>query len=148
MTLKAKPIVKNEFWVITDGNKKVGNVIAEGSGFDVKIGNNIKHFSTTKAIEKQTSIAFEKVKKEKVASDSPAFAVSYSKGLYVCYNQNCNSAGTVLDLVKNLTNRNDYEALRFISANKLTSEELLEEEFEEELEEVVEEASAADSEVV
>ena len=60
-------------------------------------------------------------------TDSPAFAVSYSKGLYICYNQNCNSSGTILDLVKVLTNRNDFEALRFISANKVTDEEAFEE---------------------
>ena len=36
-------------------------------------------------------------------TDSPAFAVSYSKGLYICYNQNCDSSGTILDLVKQLT---------------------------------------------
>jgi DNA primase len=58
--------------------------------------------------------------------DSPAFAVSYSKGLYICYNQNCDSSGTVLDLVKQLTNRNDFEALRFISANKQTEAEAFE----------------------
>ena len=60
-------------------------------------------------------------------TDSPAFAVSHFKGLYVCYNQNCNASGTVLDLVKQLTNRNDFEALRFISANKITDEEAFEE---------------------
>jgi len=60
-------------------------------------------------------------------TDSPAFAVSYSKGLYICYNQNCDSSGTVLDLVKNLTNRNDFEALRFISQNKQTEAESFEE---------------------
>jgi len=60
-------------------------------------------------------------------TDSPAFAVSYSKGLYICYNQNCDSSGTVLDLVKNLTNRNDFEALRFISQNKQTEAEAFEE---------------------
>lgn len=59
-------------------------------------------------------------------TDSPAFAASYIKGLYVCYNQNCNSAGTILDLVKQLTNRNDYEALRFISANKQSDAEAFE----------------------
>ena len=58
--------------------------------------------------------------------DSPAFAVSYSKGLYICYNQNCDSSGTVLDLVKLLTNRNDFEALRFISQNKQTAEDAFE----------------------
>lgn len=61
-------------------------------------------------------------------TDSPAFAASYSKGLYVCYNQNCNSSGTILDLVMKLTNRNHFEALRFISANKLTDAEKLDEE--------------------
>jgi DNA primase len=66
-------------------------------------------------------------------TDSPAFAVSYSKGLYICYNQNCNSAGTVLELVKILTNRNDYEAMRFISSNKLSDAEIFEESLKEAL---------------
>ena len=67
-------------------------------------------------------------------TDSPAMAVSYLKGLYICYNQNCDSSGTVLDLVKQLTNRNDFEAIRFIQSNKLTSEEALELELKELLE--------------
>jgi len=61
-------------------------------------------------------------------TDSPAFAVSYSKGLYICYNQHCNSAGTVLDLVMKLTQRNNFEAMRFISSNKLSDADKLEEE--------------------
>ena len=63
--------------------------------------------------------------------DSPAFAVSYSKGLYICYNQQCDSSGTILDLVMQLTQRNNFEALRFISANKLSDAEKLEEELKE-----------------
>jgi DNA primase len=66
--------------------------------------------------------------------DTPSFAVSYAKGLYVCYNPSCNVGGTILDLVKELTGRNDFEALRFIQSNKLTSEELLEQELAELLE--------------
>lgn len=65
MNLRAKPIIKGEYWVITDGDKKVGNVIAEGSGFDVKIGNNIQHYNTTKAITKKEQIEFEVIKKNK-----------------------------------------------------------------------------------
>lgn len=72
--LVAKTIIKNEYWVITDGKKKVGNVTAEGSGFDVKIGNNIEHFTTTKAIEKKKQIEFAKVEKAKKDSEPP-FAV-------------------------------------------------------------------------
>jgi len=63
MNLKAKPIIKNQYWVVTDGEKKVGNVIAEGSGYELKLGKNSQHFTTTKAIEKTASIEFENVKK-------------------------------------------------------------------------------------
>lgn len=73
MNLKAKPIINGEYWVVTDGDKKVGNVIAEGSGFDVKIGNNIKHFNTKQAVKKHANIEFEKL--EKTNSNNPAFAV-------------------------------------------------------------------------
>lgn len=75
MNLKAKPIVKGEYWVITDGTKKIGNVIAEGSGFDVRIGNNIEHYNTTKAIEKKALIEFEKIAKVKHEVKAPPFAV-------------------------------------------------------------------------
>ena len=68
-------------------------------------------------------------------TDSPAFAASYSKGLYVCYNQNCNSSGTVLDLVMKLTERNNFEAMRYISQNKMSSADLLEEELKDLLDE-------------
>lgn len=74
MNLKAKPIIKNEFWVVTDGNKKVGNVIAEGSGFDVKIGNNIQHFDSKKQIEKKVQIEFEAIPKP-VKEAEPLFSV-------------------------------------------------------------------------
>lgn len=70
MNLKAKPIIKNQYWVVTDGDKKVGNVVAEGSGYDLKIGKNIQHFTTTKAIEKSTSIEFETIKKP-VSTETP-----------------------------------------------------------------------------
>ena len=78
MNLKAKPIVKNEFWVITDGNKKVGNVISEGSGFDVKIGNNITHYNTKQQVKKHTNIEFETL--EKSNPNNPIFAVYPTTG--------------------------------------------------------------------
>lgn len=77
--LKAKPIVKGEYWVITDGEKKIGNVIAEGSGFDVKIGNNIEHYASTKQIEKKVNIEFEKLNKQSQAV-APSFAVYPTSG--------------------------------------------------------------------
>jgi hypothetical protein len=62
--LIAKPVVQNQFWIVTDGNEKVGNVLADGSGFEVKLNGNKTHFKNTNDIEKQTKIEFQKVKKE------------------------------------------------------------------------------------
>jgi len=58
MSLIAKPVVKNQYWIVTDGNEKVGNVIADGSGFEVKLNGSKAHFKNTKAIEKQVHIEF------------------------------------------------------------------------------------------
>jgi hypothetical protein len=65
MNLIAKPIVKGEYWVVTDGDKKVGNVIADGTGFEVKLNGSITHYKTTNAIKRQTKIDFQTVDKKK-----------------------------------------------------------------------------------
>lgn len=75
MNLIAKPIIKNQYWVVTDGDKKVGNVESQGTGFDVKIGNNIEHYDTTKQIEKSKKIEFETIAKVKPRNDTPPFAI-------------------------------------------------------------------------
>lgn len=75
MSLIAKPIVKNQYWVVTDGERKVGNVLANGSGFDVKLNGNNLHFKTTNDINKKIQIEFQTVKKSKsntnILSDYP-----------------------------------------------------------------------------
>lgn len=45
---------------------------------------------------------------------TPSFSVSHQKGLYLCFNPSCGASGTIVELVKQLTKRNEYEALRFI----------------------------------
>lgn len=70
-TLIAKPVVKNQFWIVTDGDEKVGNVLADGSGFEVKLNGNKTHYKNTKAIERVTNIHFENVGKFKTKHDSP-----------------------------------------------------------------------------
>lgn len=67
MALVAKPIVKNQLWVITDGSKKVGNIEANSNatGFNVKIGDNVNYFSSTESIEKDIHLSFQKLEKPK-----------------------------------------------------------------------------------
>lgn len=56
--LIAKPIIDDQYWVITDGQKKVGNVISDGNGFDVKIEGRSVHFDSTDDIKKLIDIKF------------------------------------------------------------------------------------------
>lgn len=60
MSLIAKPIVKNQLWVVTDGSNKVGNVEFTGEGYNVKLGDRQAHFNSTKAIERMVAIEFER----------------------------------------------------------------------------------------
>lgn len=56
--LIAKPIVKNRFWIITDGQKKVGNIEATGSGYGVNLNGNTVTFNTTADIASQVHVTF------------------------------------------------------------------------------------------
>jgi hypothetical protein len=67
--LIAKPIVKNQLWVITDGTTKVGNIEANTQGYSVKIGGTTHTFSTTKSIEKNIHLVFEKPQKTKKSTE-------------------------------------------------------------------------------
>jgi len=49
---------------------------------------------------------------------TPSFSVSHTKGLYLCFNPSCDASGTILELVKEISHRNDFEALRFIQSVK------------------------------
>jgi DNA primase len=50
--------------------------------------------------------------------NTPSFEVDFTKGLYFCFNPSCGARGTLNDLVKETTHRNDFEAIRFILAHK------------------------------
>ena len=58
--LIAKPVVKNQFWIVTNGVEKVGNVIADGSGYELKLNGNKTHYTNTSTIQKQAHIHFDR----------------------------------------------------------------------------------------
>lgn len=60
--LIAKPVVKNQYWVVTDGDKKVGNVLANGTGFDVKVNGVNTFYKTTNDIKRRAKIEFQPLK--------------------------------------------------------------------------------------
>lgn len=70
-TLIAKPIIKDQYWVVTDGNEKVGNVVAEGSGFNVKLNGIATRFDNTNDLKKKTKIQFQTLKTDRSAAQLP-----------------------------------------------------------------------------
>ena len=58
MSIIAKPIVKDQFYILTQDDKKVGNIEATGDGFAVRINNKVMPFKTMAMIRKQVDIEF------------------------------------------------------------------------------------------
>lgn len=45
-----------------------------------------------------------------------SFSVSREKGAFICFNPSCGEAGTLLELVKRVMEKNDFEAMRLIAS--------------------------------
>lgn len=69
----AKPVVDKQFWILQDGNEKVGNVeAAQDGGFNVRINDTIQQYKTIKMVTQLHDIVFEqptKPKKKTVGND-------------------------------------------------------------------------------
>jgi hypothetical protein len=69
--LVAKPIIKDQYWVVTDGEKKVGNVMANSAGYEVILNGSTIQFNNTKDIKTQTKITFQPMKSNKTKFEMP-----------------------------------------------------------------------------
>lgn len=63
MTLVAKPVIDKQFWILQDGNQKVGNIEACAGGYQVKIRNQVAQFKTIRMAAQRVNIEFESVPK-------------------------------------------------------------------------------------
>jgi DNA primase len=61
--------------------------------------------------------------------NTPSFSVSKERGAFICFNPSCGEAGSIIELVKKMTDRNDFESIRLIASK----EEEIVEDFEERL---------------
>lgn len=77
MTLIAKPVIDKQFWILQDGNEKVGNVEACAGGYQVKINNQVAQFKTIKMVERKVNIHFVPSIKTKKASESKNLVHGY-----------------------------------------------------------------------
>jgi hypothetical protein len=66
MTLVAKPVIDKQFWILQDGDQKVGNILACDDGYQVKIQNQTAQFKTIRMAVQRINIQFESFKKPTV----------------------------------------------------------------------------------
>ena len=52
----AKPVIPNQFWILKDGERKVGNIEIAPGGFAVKIGDNVQSYKTINTIKQKVKI--------------------------------------------------------------------------------------------
>jgi len=57
--LVAKPVVDNEFWILQQDDRKVGNVEACADGYQVRINNQVAQYKTISMVEERFKIKFE-----------------------------------------------------------------------------------------
>jgi hypothetical protein len=63
MTLVAKPVVDKQFWILQDGDRKVGNIEACAGGYQVRINNQTAQFKTIRTAAQRVNIEFETLPK-------------------------------------------------------------------------------------
>jgi hypothetical protein len=61
----AKPVIPNRFWILKDGDIKVGNIEASPAGFEVKINNQVQSFKTLNSIKQKVAVDFEPAARKK-----------------------------------------------------------------------------------
>jgi hypothetical protein len=62
----AKPVVPNQFWILKDGENKIGNIESAADGFSVKIGGQVKSYKSISTIKKTVAINFESTIQKKI----------------------------------------------------------------------------------
>ena len=77
MTLIAKPVIDKQFWILQDGNQKVGNIEACAGGYQVKINNQIAQFKTIRMAAQRVNIQFETKNKSVVDPSSKNLVHGY-----------------------------------------------------------------------
>lgn len=63
MTIVAKPVVDKQYWILKQGNRKVGAIEADTDGYMLRIEDQVQKFKTIPMVRKKTNIVFEPLEK-------------------------------------------------------------------------------------
>jgi len=65
----AKAVIPNQFWILKEDDRKVGNIEAGADGFSVKIGNQVQSYKSINTLKQRISIKFESINSTVVSTD-------------------------------------------------------------------------------
>ena len=57
--LLAKTVIPNQYWILRDEDRKVGNIEATAEGLQVKINNQIEIFKNIRVLKQRVKVSFE-----------------------------------------------------------------------------------------
>jgi hypothetical protein len=63
MVITAKPVVANRYWILRQGEKKIGNIEAVDNGYQVKVQDSVQNFKTIRMVRQRMNVEFESVTK-------------------------------------------------------------------------------------
>jgi len=67
--LVAKPVIEDEFWILQQDDRKVGNVEACADGYQVRINNQVAQYKTIRMVEERFKVQFESLPATKTKAD-------------------------------------------------------------------------------
>ena len=59
--IKAKPIIADQYWILRDNDRKVGNIQAGPNGYSVQIDDRVSTFKSLSLVKKQANIVFDTI---------------------------------------------------------------------------------------
>jgi hypothetical protein len=57
--IQAKPVVPDRYWILTDTQGKVGNIVSHGTGYAVRIGEDVMFVDDIAALSQKIPVSFE-----------------------------------------------------------------------------------------
>jgi hypothetical protein len=57
----AKPVIPNQYWILREDDRKIGNIELGPNGVSVKINNQTRSFKSLKTLKKGVNISFENI---------------------------------------------------------------------------------------
>lgn len=57
--IQAKPVVPDRYWILTDHSGKVGNILAQGNGYQVRIRDDVLFVDDITSLSQRVPVAFQ-----------------------------------------------------------------------------------------